>query len=188
MAVAKHLELPLEVETVDLRSGAHKQPAYLAINPNGKVPALVDGNRKLWESSAIVSYLASKKDTALWPKNDLRYDIMKWMSWESCHFAPAVSKVLGQVVFAPMRGAQPDQKIIDEGIADFRKYAAVANAQLETTKFLTGEQPTLADFIVGVWLGYEEVCKLPVSEYAHLARWWTAVKALPGGAELVPQG
>lgn len=185
-ALAKHLGLQLETETVNLMNGANREPAYLAVNPNAKVPALVDGNRKLWESNAILGYLASKTDTPVWPKNDDRYDIMKWMAWENCHFGPAVSKILGQVVFAPMRGAQPDQTIIEQGLADFRKYAAVANAQLETTKFLVSNEPTLADFAVGVWLGYEQICSLPVSEYPHLTRWWKAMQAIPGGSELLP--
>ena len=183
-ALIKHLGLEVEGETVDLRAGAHKQPAYLAINPNGKVPALVDGTRTLWESDAILAYLAGKQDTTVWPKSDERYEIMKWMSWESCHFAPAVGKIIGQIIFAPMRGAQPDPKIIQQGIEEFRRYAAVANAQLEKTKFLTGDKPTLADFAVSVWLGYEKICGLPLSDYPRLSRWWKAMQDIAGGSEL----
>ena len=183
-ALIKHLGLKVETETVDLRAGAQKQPAYLSINPNGKVPALVDGARTMWESNAIMAYLASKQDTSVWPKSDERYEIMKWMSWESCHFAPAVGRIIGQVIFAPMRGAQPDPRIIGEGIEDFRKYAAVANAQLEKTKFLAGDKPTIADFAVAVWLSYEKVCSLPVSDFPQLSRWWKAMQEIPGGAEL----
>jgi len=183
-ALVKHLGLEVDSETVDLRAGAQKQPAYLAINPNGKVPALVDGAKTMWESDAILAYLASKQDTTVWPKSDERYEIMKWMSWESCHFAPAVGKIIGQVIFAPMRGAEPDPKVIEQGIEDFRKCAAVANGQLEKTKFLAGDKPTIADFAVSVWLSYEKVCSLPVSDYPQLARWWKALQELPGGSEL----
>jgi glutathione S-transferase len=183
-ALVKNLGLQIEVETVNLREGAHKQPAYLAINPNGKVPTLVDGNRKIWESNVILAYLAGKQDTTLWPKSDDRYEIMKWMSWESCHFAPAVAKILGQVIFAPMRGAKPDQTIIQQGIEEFRRYAAVANGQLEGMKFLTGDKVTIADFAVAVWLGYEKICGLPVTEYPKLSRWWNAMQDVPGSAEL----
>jgi len=183
-ALVKHLGLKVDSETVDLRAGAQKQPAYLAINPNGKVPALVDGPKTMWESNAILGYLASKQDTSVWPKSDERYEIMKWMSWESCHFAPAVGKIIGQIIFAPMRGAQPDRKIIGEGIEDFRKYAAVANAQLEKTQFLAGDKPTIADFAVSVWLSYEKICSLPLSDTPQLARWWKAMQEIPGGGEL----
>ena len=183
-ALVRYLGLPVEVETVDLRAGAQKQPPFLAINPNGRVPALVDGERRLWESNAILAYLAGRQDTPAWPKSDDRYEIMKWMSWESCHLAPAVGKIIGQVIFAPMRGAQPDEAIIRQGTEEFRRYAAVANGQLASTPFLVGEQLTIADFAVGVWLSYEQACKLPVADFPHLQRWWQAVQAQPGGAEL----
>lgn len=186
LALAKHIGAQLEVVNMDITNNSTKEQAYLAMNPNGKIPTLVDGNRPLWESNAIMAYMASKQDNAAWPKSDARYDIMKWMSWESCHFAPAVGKIVGQVLLVPMRGGTPDQKIIDQGLQEFRKYGAVANGQLEQTKFLAGDQPTLADFAVSVWLGYEQVCKLPLSEYPHLARWWKDMQAVPGGAELPP--
>ena len=182
-ALAKHLDLPLEVATVNLRTGENRQPSYLAINPNGKVPTLVDGKRTIWESDAILAYLASRRQTPLWPDSDERYEILKWMSWENCHFAPAIGKVIVQVIFAPMRGAEPDQKAIAQGIDEFRKYAAVADAQLERTRFLVGDALTIADFAVAVWLSYEKICALPVSEYTQLSRWWKAMQEIPGGAE-----
>ncbi|MCB9557374.1 MAG: glutathione S-transferase family protein [Deltaproteobacteria bacterium] len=183
-ALIKHLGLNVENETVDLMKGAQNEPAYMAINPNAKVPALVDGQTKIWESNAILAYLASKQDTKLWPKNSDRYQILQWMNWEACHFAPAVSKLIGQYIFAPLRGNQPDQAIIDQGLADFRKYAAVANGQLESTQFLAGDQLTIADLSVGVWLSYAEVCKLPLNEFTHLKRWWHDLQAVKGGTEL----
>lgn len=162
---------------------AHKQPAYLAINPNGKVPALVDGARTLWESNAILCYLAGRQDTPLWPKSDVRYDILKWLSWESSHFNPTVAKIIGQVIFAPMRGGTPDQEIIKQGITDFRHVAAIADANLKGSKFLVGDSPTVADFSVAVWLSYESICGLPVADFSNLSRWWKAMQALTGGTE-----
>lgn len=187
-AVVAHLGASVEQVPVDLLAGGSHEPAFLAINPNGKVPALVDGDEVLWESNAIMGYIASKQDTSLWPKSNARYQILKWLNWEACHFGPAVGKLIGQYIFAPMRGATPDEAIIADALKDFRKYAAVANAQLETTKFLVGDDVTLADFSVGVLLGYEQVCKLPLGEFGHLSRWWGDLQAVPGGRELlVPQ-
>lgn len=185
-AFAKYAGLSIEIETVNLGNGANKEPAYLAINPNAKVPALVDGATTLWESNTILAYLASKQGSPAWPTNDTQFQVMKWLNWESCHFAPAVGKILGQVIFVPMRGGTPDQTIIQQGLEEFRRYGAVANGQLESTPFLTGSTPTIADFAVAVWLGYEQPCSLPISEYTHLTRWWKAIQALPGGTDLLP--
>src|SRR5690242_13589624 len=92
-AVAKQLGLELNYKIIDVRKGEHRTPAYLAINPNGKVPALVDGDIKLWESNAIQCYLAAKLDTEMWPKSPLRYDILRWQAWELAHFGLAARSV-----------------------------------------------------------------------------------------------
>jgi len=73
--------------------GDSKKPEYLAINPNGKVPTLVDGDTTLWESNAILCYLGGKSDTDLWPKSAKRYDILRWMFWEANHFTQAINKI-----------------------------------------------------------------------------------------------
>ena len=66
-ALAAHLGISLDLEFVDLTKGASHTPAYLAINPTGRTPALVDGDLKLWESEAIMQYLASQRPNSLWP-------------------------------------------------------------------------------------------------------------------------
>src|SRR5262245_58835610 len=86
-AVAAQLGIPLEFELVDLMQGASHTPAYLALNPTGRTPVLVDGDLKLWESNAIMQYLASQKANSLWP-NDARTraDIARWQSWQLAHW------------------------------------------------------------------------------------------------------
>src|SRR5437667_12573825 len=87
-AVAAHLGLPLELELVDLTKGAQRTADYLALNPTGRTPTLVDGNFVLWESTAIMHYLAERKASMLFP-NDARTraDIMRWQSWHLQHWS-----------------------------------------------------------------------------------------------------
>lgn len=81
-AVAAHLGIDLPVETVDLGKGEQHAPAYLALNPTGRAPTSVDGDFVLWESTAIVQYLASRTPNALWPADPrAQADIMHWNSW-----------------------------------------------------------------------------------------------------------
>src|ERR1700758_3408163 len=68
-ALASYLKTPLEFELIDLTKGVQRSPAYLAINPTGRTPTLVDGDFKLWESSAILQYLAAKSGSLLWPND-----------------------------------------------------------------------------------------------------------------------
>ena len=127
VAVAKHLGLELEEVVVDLGSGEHKKPAFLAINPNGKVPVLVDGDVTLWESNAIMGYLCSKVDsTELWPKSMARYDIMRWLFWEAQHFTPAAGALVFETVFKKLVGqGDPDPEKIAAGQDKFRQQAGV---------------------------------------------------------------
>jgi glutathione S-transferase len=78
-ALAGYLGVPLEFEFVDLTKGGAQTPAFIAINPTARTPALVDGDFKLWETMAIMQYVAGKKPNAAWP-NDARTraDITRW--------------------------------------------------------------------------------------------------------------
>ncbi|MDH3622632.1 MAG: glutathione S-transferase family protein [Myxococcales bacterium] len=182
-AAAQELGIELDTHTVDLRAGEQRTPEYLALNPNGKVPTLVDGDTTLWESNAILCYLAGKSDTDLWPKSAKRYDILRWMFWESNHFSQAITAIIVQKIF---RSDNPDQAVIDSALKDFRKYAAVLDGTLHGSHFITGDTLTLADFAVGVGLGYEETCELPIDEFQHVKRWWQALIDTPSGQTLLP--
>ena len=86
-AVASHLGIPLEFEQLDPTKGETRTPQYLALNPTGRTPTLVDGDFVLWESDAIMQYLASKKPNTLWPDDPrTRADIMRWQNWQSAHW------------------------------------------------------------------------------------------------------
>jgi glutathione S-transferase len=187
-AVAAHLGVNLEQVTMNLMTGDQKKPEYLAINPNGKVPSLVDGSTKLWESNAILGYISSHSggDTSLWPRSDARYDIMRWMFWEANNMSQTVGALIGERIFKPLRGAEPDPTVVENNLQRFRAIAAILNGELESRKFLTGEHITIADFSVGVWFGYREACELPVSEFGHVERWLGDASKVKGWTELAP--
>ncbi|MGI9407247.1 MAG: glutathione S-transferase family protein, partial [Hyphomicrobiaceae bacterium] len=87
-AVAKYLGSPVEFVRVDLGKGEQKDPAYLEVNPNGKVPALEDGDVKLWEAHSIMAYLALKAGSDLWPSDPMQQiQVMKWLNWDTAHFS-----------------------------------------------------------------------------------------------------
>ena len=101
-AVARYLGSPVEFVRIDLAKGEHKAPEYLAINPNGKVPALVDGDAKLWESNAIMAYLAKAAGSDLWPRDDDRQiEVMRWLSWNGEHFTRHAGTLYFQHIIKP---------------------------------------------------------------------------------------
>ena len=83
LAVAYELGIALNLQEVNLPGGEQRQPAFLKINPNGKVPALEDGDFVLWESGALIQYLAAQKPgNSIWPADDrVRADITRWQLW-----------------------------------------------------------------------------------------------------------
>jgi glutathione S-transferase len=182
-AVANELGIELETQTVDLRGGEQRTPEYLALNPNGKVPTLVDGDTVLWESNAIVCYLAGKGDTDLWPKSAKRYDILRWMFWESNHLSNALNRLFFQKFFS---GDNPDQALIELATKDFRKYATVLDTHLANNTYVTGDTLTLADFTVGVGFGYAVPLELPLEGLDSINRWWGTFSATDSGSILLP--
>ena len=189
-AVAAHLGMPLEFELVDLTKGASHTPDYLALNPTGRTPVLIDGDFKLWESNAIMQYLASQKPNALWPDDArARADIMRWQSWSLAHFGKEGCEPLlfQRIVKQILNLGAPDEAIVAKGLECFNKEAAVLDAHLAKQPYLVGNDLTLADFSVSCPLFYAERAGLPLAPYANVKDWFARVSALPCWQETAPQ-
>jgi len=182
-AVANELGIELETQTVDLRGGEQRTPEYLALNPNGKVPTLVDGDTVLWESNAIMCYLAGQTDTELWPKSAKRYDILRWMFWESNHLTNAMNRLFVQKFFLRDNA---DLGIIERATKDFRKYATILDTHLADNPYITGNTLTLADFAIGVDFAYAAPLELPLDALKNVERWWETLSTTPSGKLLLP--
>ena len=152
-AVARYLKTPVEFVRVDLTKGEHKAPAFLAINPNGKVPALEDGDVRLWESAAIMCHLADRAGSSLWPKDARQIDVVRWLSWDATHFSRHAGTLFFQRVIKPHFGlGEPDLVAIDEAMGFFRQFAGVLDGHLRGRDHLVGDGLTVADFAVGSFL------------------------------------
>ncbi|HUJ38456.1 MAG TPA: glutathione S-transferase family protein [Hyphomicrobium sp.] len=188
-AVAAHLGIPLEYENLDPAKGENRTPKYLALNPAGRTPTLVDGDFVLWESDAIMQYLASKKPNTLWPDDArTRADIMRWQNWQSAHWgSDACVPLIGQNLVKAILGmGAPDAAVVAKATEAFNREAAVLDQHLAKHEWLVGSSPTLADFTVGSYLFYANEAKLPVGAYKNISRWFARLSALPGWAETAP--
>ena len=160
----------IEIVNVDFQKGEHKRPAFLAINPNGKVPALTDGDLNLWESNAIMQYISS--DSSLWPPSKVRYDIARWQFWGLAHLGQATGKITFQRVLKPSFGlGDPDEAVVEAALEEFNRYATVLNGQLEGQDYLVGDSVTLADFSVAASLTYAGPSGLDLSPYPNITAW-----------------
>jgi glutathione S-transferase len=187
-AVARYLNTPLEFVRVDLTKGEHKAPAFLAINPNGKVPALEDGDVRLWESAAIMCYLANRAGSSLWPKDPARQvDVIRWLSWDAMHFSRHGGTLFFQRVIKPhFRLGEPDLAAIDEAMGFFRQFAGVLNSHLEGQGYVVGDALTVADFALASFLPHAHEAKLPLDEFPEIRRWYAQLEQLPAWREPFP--
>ena len=113
-AVAKYLNAPVEFVPVNLGLGEHKQPDFLAVNPNGKTPALEDGDVRLWEAHAIMAYLAQKAGSDLWPLDPLQQtEVLKWLNWDTAHFSRHAGRIWFQNYFKGVIGAGGSDEVED---------------------------------------------------------------------------
>ncbi len=183
VALKNHLALDCDVQPVDLSRGDQLRPQYLALNPNKKIPALEDDGFVLWESNAILFYMAAKQqDSGLWP-SDLQgqADVLRWLAWESAHWD---AESCGMVSFE--RGSKmvlglgpPDPAFIARGEQNFARFAAALDASLKGKTWLIGERLTIADFSVGGLVPSAQRFGLPIGEFPEIVRWYKGLAALP---------
>lgn len=188
-AVARYLNSPVEFVHTDLGKGEHKTLQYLAINPNGKVPALQDGDLNLWEANAIMCHLARVAGSDLWPKSaEQQIDVMRWLTWNSEHFTRYTGELYFQHIIKPRFNlGDVDDATVAEATGYVRKYAGILDQHLAGRKFLVGDTLTVADFAVAVSLPYAEKAHIPLSEFPNVVRWHDRLNELPAWREPFPQ-
>jgi glutathione S-transferase len=187
-ALASYLKAPLDLEIVDLSKP--RTQAYLAINPTGRTPTLVDGGFKLWESNAIMQYVADKSASTLWPNDpQKRADITRWQCWQLAHWGADACQPLTfqRLVKKLFNLGPPDQTIVAKAIEAFNTDAVMLDAHLGRQKYLVGDALTLADFAVAAALLYAKQAELPLEPYANVRAWLDRVLALPCWADTAPQ-
>ena len=138
------LGIELEEKLLDFSKGEHKTPDYLALNPNGAVPTLVDGDFVLSESRSIMQYLASKKpESGLLPRDEAaRADVTRWQFWDAAHFSPQLGTLAFEKLIKGMIGlGEPDSAKITEALSNFRRFAAVLNQRLDRQTIRRRQQP-----------------------------------------------
>jgi glutathione S-transferase len=186
-AAAKHVGAPVEFVRVDLRTGQHKQPPFLAMNPNAKVPVLESEGATLWESNAIMCRLAEAAGSDFWPKDARQINVIRWMFWSSEHFSRYASRLYFEYVVKPLFGIPPyEPAVIDEAKGYVRQYGQVLDDHLRGRAFLVGERPTVADFAVGAAMPYADRAQLPLDGFNEIARWKAKLDSLPAWRDPFP--
>jgi glutathione S-transferase len=154
--------------------GRNQEPDYLAMNPNGRIPTLVDGDFVLWESNSIMRYLALayRPQSTLYPSAPRRRAAVdRWLDWTLSTMQPVDRPVFWALVRTPIE--QRDMAAIQRDVDTEAEQWRIVDAQLTSRRFIEGDDFTLADIALGAyarrWLGVDGVRK---PRLAQIERWF----------------
>lgn len=172
LILLNELELPYNFQKVDLFAGEHKQPEYLLIQPFGKIPALQYNKKIIFESRAIIKYLAKQHRTP--HDRIINFNTDMWLEIESQNYGPCVEKIVYEKLFKQMLNAgEADEKIVEESLDKLKQSLSVYEQQLQKHDYIAGDHFTIADIshipytYKMIELGFKDIYK----NYPHVYNW-----------------
>jgi len=173
----EEMSLPYEIKLVVLKEQQQKQPEYLRINPNGRVPAIVDrGNDDfaVFESGAILIYLAEKTGLFLPQEIKSRSRVMQWLMWQMGGLGPMQGQANVFFRYFP----ETLTSVISRYQNETRRLYGVMDTQLSDHEFIAGEY-SIADMACYPWVAQHEWSGIPLEEFSNLTRWFDQVGERP---------
>jgi glutathione S-transferase len=183
----EELGVPYEKHRLDLMKGDQKKPDFLAINPNGKIPALVDGDAKVFESHAILTWLGERygEEKSLWPKAGTpeRADAYSWSTWAIVNLLPAIF-TYALHANDDARFVLPKEKrsthVADASKESYESLMKILDARLNGRDFILGKNFSLADVaVVTMAMVAPMLAKLSIDAYPNVQAWVGRCMARP---------
>jgi glutathione S-transferase len=178
-AVISHLGLEIQIEYHDFLAGELSAADYVALNPNRMVPMLVDGTFTLWESNAIMQYLADKAgDDRLFPRDpQARADIVRWQFWELAHFNKAFGLLAFEAVAKPGLKLGPiNEAIVATAQTDLARFAPVLERHLVGRQYVVGNGLTIADYSMIPFEGYRAAVPFDWMAYPNINAYFDRIR------------
>jgi GST-like protein len=170
----EELELPYTLHPIDLRNGGQFAPEFLRISPNNKIPAIVDGEVSIFESGAILVYLAEKTGRLLPASGPGRYATLQWLFFQMGGIGP----MLGQVHHFRNYAPEKIPYAIDRYVNEAKRLFHVVDKRLSEAKYLAGEY-SIADIATMPWMRLYKGQGIEIAEYPNVARWIEELEARP---------
>lgn len=184
MLFAAEHDIAFEDVFVELMAGGAHSPEYLAVNPNGIVPFLVDEDLAMGESSAILKYLADKVGSKTYPKGlKARAKVNETMDWINCQFHRDFCLFLVYPQVLPPDHMPPNaENLVSFGEAQSRRWLKILNDQLDGQAFLCGDEITIADYMGSAHASLGDLIGFDFSPWPNVARWMRTMKDRPAWA------
>lgn len=169
---ANAMNVPFEVELIDLSTGQHMSPEYKTINPYGKVPAMKDGDFTLAESGAIIKYMARKVKSPLYPSElKERAVVEQWYDFVAFHVRTPFSRVQFNRMFAERLGQKKDEASIAFGLHILSTTLPQVEVSIKEKGFVAGKGMSIADIALLSTLDPSEAVNIDLSPYPALIEW-----------------
>jgi GST-like protein len=174
--------LPYRLHRIDMSAGEQFRPEFLAISPNNKIPAIVDNEPvdggaplSVFESGAILQYLAEKTGKFLSQELRERTITLQWLTWQVAGFGPMLGQNHHFTHYAP----QPVPYAIERFLQETRRLYGVLNRQLEKNAYIAGENYSIADIATYPWVVAHERQRIDLAEFPAVRNWFERVKSRP---------
>ncbi|MCL1074416.1 glutathione S-transferase family protein [Shewanella dokdonensis] len=174
----EELGLDYQVHALDLAAKDQKQPAFLKINPNGRIPAIVDRDNDdfaVFESGAILLYLAEKTGKLLPTETKARSQVIQWLMFQMGGVGPMMGQANVFYRYFPKKIPEAIERYQNEG----RRLFEVMDSQLATHQYLAGDVYSIADIATWPWVNIHEWSGISLTDLPHLQRWLAAIAARP---------
>jgi len=189
LALVKHLKLEAELIEVTAKTGGLKSESYAKLNPNLKAPTLVDDDFVLWESSAIMAYLCIKAGSDMWPAHHPteQVEVLRWLSWNDCHWAPITSVFYFEHVAKATFGlGTPDRALLKDNVLELLRWAKVLDGHLAGKTYVACGRLTIADFQLASMATYWQESEIPFENFPNIVRWIDMLQRIPAWADPWP--
>ncbi|WP_086465191.1 glutathione S-transferase family protein [Oceanibaculum nanhaiense] len=176
----EELGLPYNVIPVDIGKGAQFEPEYLKLNPNNKMPTIVDNEGPdgrpyaVMESGAILIYLADKHGKFLPKGGEARYDVLQWLMWQMGGLGPMLGQAHHFLQYAPEKIEYAMNRYSNEA----NRLYGVLNKRLQGRDYVAGDY-SIADMAIMPWLRYPDRQGVDIEQYPEVKRWRESLEARP---------
>mmetsp|Transcript_14166 Transcript_14166/g.25343 ORF Transcript_14166/g.25343 Transcript_14166/m.25343 type:complete len:237 (+) Transcript_14166:161-871(+) len=171
-----------KVVPVNLAKGEQFESWFLEISPNGRMPALRDGDLKIFESGAVLMYIAEKCGAFMPASTSEKFDVLSWLFWQVGGLGPMAGQVSHFVNYAPEVDPKGDHSYsLERYQREFKRLLNVMDKRLEKNAYLGGQSYSIADMASFPWvIPYKRFGVESLEVFPHLQRWFSELKSRPG--------
>ncbi len=173
----EEIGLPYTVHAVDIGKGDQFDPAFLKVSPNNRIPAIVDrdNGQTVFESGAILLYLANKSGKLLAKDGEARWRAIEWLMWQMGGFGPMLGQAHHFLKYNRGKAPYAEQRYATET----RRLYGVLDKQLAACEYVAGSEYSVADVSVWPWVSRFEWHIGDLKDFSNVVRWYRAVAARP---------